>query len=96
MNALIEIPELGKIGKGKWMKSIYTELQIQEIEQVIEHHVWITANRKQVYVSSMSINHIQNCIRCWEGNGKSKIPENYLGGKSKWLKIFYKELSKRN
>ena len=39
--------------------------------------------------------HIHNCIRCWNGEGKLKIPEGYLGGKDKWLNIFQQELLNR-
>lgn len=96
METLIEIPELEKIGKSQWLKVLeYTLPQQEEIEQLIENEIWITAQRKSIFVRSMGTGHIKNCINCLEGNGKSKIPNGYLGGKEKWLKIFNKELTNR-
>lgn len=61
----------------------------------ITKDVWVTASREYIPVSQMSTNHINNCIRCWNGEGQTEIPAGYLGGKEKWLKIFYNELAKR-
>lgn len=96
METLIEIPELEKIGKTQWLKVLqYTLPQEQEIEKLIHNEVWVTARKEQMYVREMSTSHIQNCINCWNGIGKSKIPANYLGGKKKWIRIFEDELTKR-
>lgn len=61
-----------------------------------KNYVWITAYHKRFYVRNMTTSHINNCIKCLEGRGNMTIPENYLGGKEKWLKIFNDELIKRN
>lgn len=90
------IPELKKIKNTDWFKDLdYNQLQQEEINKLINNHTWITANRIQIPVSEMSTTHIKNCIRCFKGLGKSTIPNGYLGGKEKWLKIFNKELLKR-
>lgn len=67
----------------------------QEQEVSVENHVWITARRQSIPVRSMTTSHINNCIACLEGKGNMTIPEDYLGGKEKWLKIFNEELIKR-
>lgn len=67
----------------------------EEVENAIKNHIWITARRKSIPVREMSTSHIKNCIKCWKGKGKLKIPSNYLGGKQKWLKIFTEELINR-
>lgn len=92
----IETPELDKIKLPQWLEvTLYTPLQQFEIKTLIENDVWITARKEKMYVRNMETKHIVNCIRCLEGNGKSHIPEGYLGGKDKWLKIFNKELANR-
>jgi hypothetical protein len=92
----IETPELDKIELPDWITRIeYTPLQQTEVDDLINNHVWVTARREKIRVSKMTNNHIQNTIRCLHGEGKSVIPEGYLGGKEKWLKIFNTELSKR-
>lgn len=96
METLIEIPELDKIKRKEWLNTKYTPLQQTEIDTLTKNQIWITANRRQLYVKGMTTQHIKNCIDCWEGRGKSKIPNGYLGGREKWLDIFYKELSGRN
>lgn len=71
---------------------------LQEFEALdipIENLRWITAKHKAIFVREMSTNHIQNCINCWNGKGKSRVPTGYLGGKEKWLKIFNQELLNR-
>lgn len=97
MSALLDIPALDTIKKSQWLKVLeYTPEQKVEIHYIIDNKVWITAQRKQIPVRSMSTKHIHNCINCWLGKGKMRIPSYYLGGKTKWLKIFEEELSKRN
>lgn len=95
---MIEIitPELDEISISRWFITKYNIKQQKEIKTLIDSHVWITAKKEKLFVSSMSTSHIKNCINCWEGNGKMKIPSHYLGGKEKWLKIFNEELLKRN
>lgn len=92
---MLEIPNLNDIEVGRWFSTDYTVMQKKEIRELIDHQVWITASRKQIAVNKMSTEHIQNCIRCWNGTGRMKIPSSYLGGKAKWLEIFHNELSKR-
>lgn len=95
-NTLIEIPELDTIPIIKWYKPcVYTLLQLKEIDNLFKHEIWITKERIQIKVKDMSTSHILNCIKCWNGKGFSVIPENYLGGKQKWLEIFNKELNSR-
>lgn len=97
MDTIIEIPELDKISRIKWYEpTIYTSAQLKEIDTLYKEEVWITKERKQHRVKEMTTSHIQNCIKCWEGKGLSKIPKGYLGGKDKWLTIFNKELESRN
>ncbi len=67
----------------------------QHQEFSIENHIWVTARKIEIAVRSMAISHINNCIACFEGRGNMRIPEDYLGGKEKWLKIFNEELTKR-
>lgn len=71
------------------------DISPEQAKVSLENHVWITARKKHIPVREMSTSHIKNCIRCWEGRGKTKIPADYLGGKEKWLKIFNEELIKR-
>lgn len=93
----IYIPELDKIKTPNWLTTIdYSPLQQVEIDELIDKHVWVTANRRQIPVNQMSTTHIQNCIKCWNGTGRVKIPNHYLGGKGKWLGIFNGELQRRN
>jgi hypothetical protein len=92
----INTPELDKIKLPKWLKKFtYTTLQQKEIQNLIDGNVWITAGKIKLCVREMSSNHIQNCIKCWNGLGKMTIPSHYLGGKVKWLVIFKKELLNR-
>jgi len=93
---LIEILELDKIEPFKWLKTFkFNPLQQLEINSLLNNHVWITAKREQIYVNKMTTNHINNCIKCFNGQGNMTIPNDYLGGKEKWLKIFKEELVKR-
>lgn len=58
-------------------------------------HTWEKANGRRILVQHMTTAHINNCIACWNGNGNMEIPEGYLGGKEKWLRIFTEELTRR-
>lgn len=88
-------PELDKISLPNWLTTpYYTLLQQHEIDELIENHIWITADRIKIPVSQMSTSHIQNCIKCFNGQGKSYISPSYLGGKNKWLDVFNRELQK--
>lgn len=92
----IEIPELDKIPAPDWFRiKRYTTKQITEVKNLLDHNVWVTAARKQIYVKEMTTQHIINCIRCWNGEGNLRIPKDYLGGKDKWIKIFKEELTNR-
>lgn len=62
----------------------------------LENHVWITARGIEIPVKEMTTNHINNCIKCWNGIGNMTIPHDYLGGKEKWIGIFSRELTQRN
>lgn len=91
------IPELEKIRLPDWLTIInYTPLQELEIADLVNKHIWVTAQRKQIPIQKMSTQHIQRCIKCWNGEGRMNIPEHYLGGKKKWLKVFQDELERRN
>jgi len=57
--------------------------------------IWVTAMKDRIPVREMETTHIHNCIRCWKGEGKMKIPDNYMAGKIKWLNIFNAELIRR-
>lgn len=96
MKTIIETPELDKIILPKWITTFnYKPLELIELKSLIDNEVWITARKIKIPVREMKTNHINNCINCLEGKGKSFIPEGYLGGKDKWLKIFKQELLNR-
>jgi hypothetical protein len=61
----------------------------------MNEHIWITNEGNEFKVNEMRIPHIVNILKCWEGKGKLVIPEDYLGGKEKWVKIFKEELANR-
>ena len=89
-------PNLDKIKPEKWfMPRVYKPFEILDIATLLNNEVWITAERIKIPVREMKTRHITNCIRCWNGEGKSVIPDGYLGGKEKWLKIFNQELINR-
>lgn len=93
----IPTPELDKITLPNWITKIdYKPLQMVEINTLLNNEVWVTAYRQQIPVREMSTSHINNCIKCILGKGKSIIPKDYLGGHDKWLKIFNNELINRN
>jgi hypothetical protein len=92
---ILETPLLDEIDVAEWFNATYNEGQQLEVESCIENHVWITATKQKMLVREMKTSHIKNCIRCWDGKGKSCIPAGYLGGKAKWLEIFNKELLNR-
>jgi len=74
-------------------KSIEFEIDQKSVD--LENHIWVTAYRKKIPVKQMSTEHIKNCIACLYGKGNLQIPDNYLGGKRKWLRIFKQELINR-
>lgn len=93
----IYIPEIKKISYKDWMKSNFTiSPLLEECEILIQNHIWITAAKIEIPVRNMTSFHIQNCIRCFNGEGNMHIPNDYLGGKEKWLRIFQDELNSRN
>lgn len=81
------------------METVYEEihklLTKEQIDTLLNNKMWITAQRVRIPVKQMSTYHIKNCIKCWQGKGKMKIPIYYLGGKDKWLDIFHQELLSR-
>lgn len=88
-------PNLDMIPDIRWFITRYDMFQIAETNMLISNKIWITAKRKQIPVPDMGTQHIRNCINCFNGIGKVRIPSHYLGGKSKWLTIFYQELLNR-
>lgn len=60
-----------------------------------EEYVWITTRGQSTPVTQMTTQHIKNTINCWHGNGKTKFPRNFRGGKNKWLGILNRELERR-
>ncbi len=58
--------------------------------------IWVTDCGRRIPLYRMTTHHILSTIECFNGNGAKFIPEDYLGGKEKWLKIFNDELIKRN
>jgi hypothetical protein len=92
---MVETPLLDEIALQDWFHTTYNNGQQAEVETCIENHIWITARKEKMYVREMETSHIKNCIRCWNGEGKTYIPPGYLGGKQKWLDIFNKELLNR-
>jgi hypothetical protein len=95
MEILMPTPYLDEIQISKWFNTKYNIFQILETENLIEYYIWVTARRVQIPVKMMTISHINNTIKCWNGQGKLHIPAGYLGGKEKWLKIFNQELLNR-
>ena len=91
----IETPALDEIGISQWFNTKYNVKQQEEIQELIDNHVWVTSRKIQIPVKTMDTKHIKNCINCWNGKGKMRIPSGYLGGKMKWLKIFEEELLNR-
>lgn len=97
VNMEVLIPNIKQIPDWDWMITNFSVSPLfEECELLIQNNIWITARRIEIPVRSMSSNHIQNCIGCLEGKGKMKIPDGYLGGKDKWLRIFQDELNSRN
>lgn len=92
---LIDTPALDEISIKEWFNAKYNVKQKEEVKQLLDNHIWITSQKIKLSVRSMSTKHIKNCINCWNGKGKLRIPSGYLGGKIKWLKIFEEELTKR-
>lgn len=92
---LVEIPLLDEIAVSKWFSTTYNKGQEKEIENLIDNYIWVTVRRQQMLVKEMKTRHINSCIKCWNGEGKTHIPSHYLGGKSKWLRIFETELKNR-
>lgn len=93
---IIETPYLDEISISDWFNTKYDIKQKEEIDDILNRKIWITAQRVKIPVREMTIKHIKNCINCWDGRGRLKIPTGYLGGKEKWLKIFDEELTNRN
>jgi len=59
--------------------------------------LWMTSGGVIKTPSSMDDEHIKNTIKCLKGEGKSIIPDKYLGlKKERWLEIFNNEVLKRN
>lgn len=95
MTEVIWTPLLDEIAISDWFHHKYSPLEEVEVENLIEQHVWITRDKRKIPVREMSISHIKNTIKCWNGKGRSIIPSGYLGGKEKWIKIFNQELLNR-
>jgi hypothetical protein len=58
--------------------------------------VWRTKTGRQLPIFWMTDNHINNCIRCLNGEGDSEIPDPYFGkSKMEWMGIFETELCTR-
>jgi hypothetical protein len=88
-------PKLDEISINEWFNTKYNIECLEEIDNILDRKVWITAQKVKIPVREMSSKHIKNCINCWNGKGRLHIPIGYLGGKIKWLKIFEDELTKR-
>ncbi len=93
MNQVFEMT--GKVALWTIHYNEYTKEQKKAVDYLLDNNIWVTARGTEIPVKEMSSNHIQNCIKCWEGTGNMSIPEGYLGGKEKWLKIFNDELVSR-
>jgi hypothetical protein len=64
---------------------------------VMPDYLWLTANHRQIWVSSMAKKHINNTIKMLQGVGKQKPPEFWFGrSKKDWIIIFNDELDYRN
>lgn len=92
----IETPELDEISTQEWFTTKYSYAQKKEISTLLDRHIWVTARRMKINVREMSTAHINNCINCFNGKGSMRIPEDYLGGREKWIKIFNNELINRS
>ena len=78
--------------KPKLITNIVVDIEFQ----IPKGHIWVTALGDNIPVKQMTTVHIKRCIDCWNGVGNKHIPNGYLGGKEKWLKIFNDELVSRN
>lgn len=57
---------------------------------------WRTYHGMYVLIEDLSLNHINNILRCLNGLGERTIPENYLGkSHDEWIKIMNEQLTKR-
>lgn len=93
---LVEKPEPNKVAPHRWLKEFkLVPLTQKETKTLSNNHVWVTARGEEIFVHKMATNHINNCIRCFNGQGHMRIPNDYLGGKDKWMKIFSQELLQR-
>ncbi len=88
-------PKLDEISINEWFNAKYSVECQEEIDNILDRKIWITAQKAKIPVREMTSKHIKNCINCWNGEGRLHIPIGYLGGKIKWLKIFEDELTKR-
>lgn len=58
--------------------------------------VWRTKTGRQTPIFWMTNTHLENCLRCLNGQGESEIPDPYFGkSKREWIGIFETELSIR-
>lgn len=100
MKDLLEVPQIKPqkveqdIMLPEWMTDILNK-PLSKTKTDTQKEYWVTAAGERLLPRDMETRHIQNCIRCLRGQGKMRIPEGYLGGKEKWLKIFEEELSRR-
>lgn len=57
---------------------------------------WTNYYGKSREIGDLTLNHIQNILKCLNNMGEIKIPENYLGrSHSEWIEIFEQELKDR-
>ena len=58
--------------------------------------VWITKTGEKIPITKMGWDHMNNCINCLEGMGKTMI--NHLSEKQKaeWIEAFKEELERRS
>ena len=58
--------------------------------------IWKTKEEELMQIHTMTENHIHNVIKCLKGEGKSVIPNPYMGLTTHvWLNLFQQEIINR-
>ena len=59
--------------------------------------MWQTAEGTEISIGRLRLRHIENIIRCLNGNGSRNIPRIYNGkSRQEWLQIMESEINRRH